>query len=77
MTEKKRITDAREDSKGNISHVKFSGNKSFTPVDQAIKMTEAGQVDGAHVVHPKDGDKFLRSNPDSKKGNNLDELAGD
>jgi hypothetical protein len=77
MTEKRRITDARADSKGNISHVKFSGNQNFTPIEQAIKQTEAGQVEGAHVVHPKGGDKYLRTNPDGKKGNNLDEMAGD
>ena len=77
MASKKRITDARADSEGNISHVKFSGNSGFTPIKDAIKQTEAGKVEGAHVVNPKSGNKYLRSNPDGNKGNNLDEMAGD
>lgn len=72
----KRVVDAKEDSKGNITAVKLSGNKSFTAVETAIYMADKGQIDNAHAVHPKNGTKdYLRTNPDKKTGNNLDELA--
>ena len=72
----KRVVGAKEDSKGNITAVKLSGNKSYTPVETAIKMADKGQIDNAHAVHPKNGTKdYLRTNPDNKTGNNLDELA--
>ena len=70
----KKIVDAKNDSDGNVSAVKFKGNSNFTPIDTAIKMAEKGQVD-AVVVKPKTGNKHLRSRPDGKKKNNLDELA--
>lgn len=74
----KKIVDALSDSKGVTTHVKLSGNKNFTPLKQAIAMTERGEVKGAHVVRPSNGRKpFLRTNPDGKKGNNIDEMSGD
>ena len=76
MAGKKKIVDAKADSKGNITAVKIQGNQTFTPLETAIRMTEQGKVD-AVVVHPKDGDKHLRTRPDGKTKNNLDEMAGD
>ena len=74
----KKVIDAKEDSKGNITAVKLSGNSSYTPVETAIKMADKGQIDNAHAVHPKSGAKdHLRTNPDNRKGNNLDEMAKD
>ncbi len=46
------------------------------PIDTAIRMAEKGLIENAHAVETKFG-KHLRSNPDKKKSNNLDELAGD
>lgn len=74
----KKIIDARSDTNGVTTHVKFSGNANFTPIKQAIPMVDNGQVSGAHVVRPSDGRKpFIRTNPDGKKGNNIDEMSGD
>ncbi|MCG8606124.1 DUF3892 domain-containing protein [bacterium] len=77
MSGQKKIVDAEADSKGNISKVRFRGNRTFTPIDTAIRMAERGKIENAHVVKPKKGDPYLRSNPDRRKGNNLDEMAGD
>jgi len=77
MAKKKRIVDAREDKDGNISHVKLDGNQQFTSVDKVIEMTKRGEVDGAHVSHTEAGKEYLRTNPDAKKGNNLDDMAKD
>lgn len=74
----KKVIDAKQDNKGNIIAVKLSGNSSFTPLDTAMKMADKGLIDNAHTVRPKTGTKpHLRTNPDSNKGNNLDEMAQD
>jgi hypothetical protein len=73
---KRKIVDARADSKGNITAVKLKGNVTFTPLKTAIKMTRQGLVD-AVVVKPTDAKIHLRTRPDSKTSNNLDDMAGD
>lgn len=75
MLQKKKIVDARTDESGRISHVRFRGNSRFTSVENAIPIVERGDVDNAHVVHPKASDAFIRTNPDGEKGNNLDDMA--
>lgn len=73
----KKIVDARADAKGNIEAVRFEGNVNFTSQKKAVEMAKAGKIDNAHAVQPKTGPAHLRSNPDGKKGNNLDDMAGD
>lgn len=74
----KKVVDAKEDSNGNITAVRLSGNSSFTPVKTAMNMADRGQIDNAHSVRPTNGTKpHLRTNPDNRKGNNLDEMAKD
>jgi hypothetical protein len=73
----KKIIDARSDEKGNITHVKFEGNLNFTSIIQAIGMADKGLLDNAHAVHPKGKRPYLRSNPDGKSNNNLDDMAED
>ena len=74
---KKTIIDAKADSDGDITHVKFKGNTNFTSVDKAIPMADRGDVDNVHVVRRKGAKAHLRTNPDGTKGNNLDNMAGD
>lgn len=71
----KKIVDAQQDQNGNISAVKFKDNKNFTSREKAIEMAEKGKIDNAHAVHKKDGNIYLRSNPDKIKKNNLDDMA--
>lgn len=75
MSSKRKVVDAKQDSNGNISHVKLEGNQNFTPKEKAIEMTEKGQLENVHVVTRTDGSQHLRTNPDSKTKNNLDEMA--
>ncbi|KQC09659.1 MAG: hypothetical protein APR54_12575 [Candidatus Cloacimonas sp. SDB] len=67
----KKIIETKIDENGSIKEVRFSGNSSFTDIETAIRMTKNGLVSGTHVVNLKDGSKFLRSNPDERKKNNL------
>lgn len=74
----KKVVDAKQDSKGNITGVKLSGNSTYTSLATAMKMADNGQIENAHSVRPKTGTKHhLRTNPDKHKGNNLDEMAQD
>lgn len=43
---------------------------------ELIKKAEKDDLPGYHVVHPKRKAKFLRSNPDRKRKNNLDPMIG-
>ena len=74
---KKTIVEARADSEGDITHVKFDGNTNFISVDRVIPIADRGDIENAHVVRAIDKKVHLRTNPDSKKGNNLDTMAGD
>lgn len=77
MAGKKKIVDALQDKSGNISHVKFAGNQNLTAVEQTIDMAKRGKIANAHPVTRKDGSQYLRSNPNNKSGDNLDEMAQD
>ena len=74
---KRKVIDAREDEKGNITQVKIQGNQNFTPVETAIDMAKRGELANAHAVTKRNGSEYLRTNPDGKIGDNLDEMAKD
>lgn len=71
----RKIIDAREGKNGNIEAVKFEGNTNFTNTEKAIEMTKNGKVDGANVSISKNGNEYLRTNPNGKTNDNLDTLA--
>ena len=73
----KKVIDAKADKKGNIGSVKFAGNKTYTPIETAVRMADEGLIDNAHSVHTGSGKKHLRSNPNDKQKDNLDDMAGD
>ncbi|MEL7579063.1 MULTISPECIES: DUF3892 domain-containing protein [Pseudoalteromonas] len=70
---KKRIIAAKKDKKGNIIAVKGEGNKRFYNKDQAIKLAEKGVLDLV-VVNPSNKDKHIRTPPNKKVKDNLDNL---
>ncbi len=73
----KKVVGAKADAKGNITAVKLAGNKGFTPLETAIRMADAGQIDNAHSVNRAGAKPHLRTNPNSKTSDNLDDMAGD
>jgi hypothetical protein len=75
LTSKRKVVDARQDEKGNISHVQLERNKNYTPVGTAINMAKRDELTNAHSVSRRDGKEYLRTNPDKKANNNLDEMA--
>lgn len=77
MNSKRKIVDARADSDGDITHVKFAGNQRFTSVETAIPMADRGEIENVHVVRRSGAKTHLRTDPDGRKSNNLDDMAGD
>jgi len=73
----RKVIDARQDKEGNIVQVKIQGNQNFTPVETAIEMAKRGELMNAHAVKKQGGGEYLRTNPDGKARNNLDEMAKD
>lgn len=72
---KREIVDAREDEHGNITAVRFKNNVNFTSAEKAMEIGERDGLKNAHVVKPAKAKNHLRTNADSKKRNNLDEMA--
>ena len=77
MPAKRRIVDAKSDSKGRTTHIRFNTNIGFISVEKAKPIVERAEVANAHVVKPKGHESYIRTKPDSKRGNNLDDMSGD
>lgn len=73
----RKVVDARADREGDITHVKLDGNKNFTPLKKAMELADRGEISNAHSVRRSNAKPHMRSNPDGKKSNNLDDMAGD
>ena len=67
---KAKVRVVHEKSSGLNDRVSING-KTYTN-NQAYDRAKAGKVEGYHGVKSSDGTKFIRSNPDSSKNNNLD-----
>ena len=74
---RRRVVDARADAEGDITHVRLEGNTNFTSVEKAMQMADRGDLENAHTVRRRNAKQHLRTNPDGKKSNNLDDWAGD
>lgn len=77
MAEGRKVVGARADNIGNITHVLIEGNQNFTSVERAMPMADRGELSNVHSVRPDNAKHHLRSNPDGRTANNLDDMAGD
>jgi len=68
---KKYITREETKTWKNIKSIDKT-SKDIKKNKELIKKAEKLKLPWYHVVNPKDWDKYLRSNPDKKKKNNLD-----
>ncbi len=73
----RKVVDARADAEGDITHVRLDGNTNFTSVEKAMEIADRGGLENAHTVRRGNAKPHLRTNPDGKKSNNLDDWAGD
>lgn len=73
----RKVVDARADLEGDITHVKLQGNTNFTSIKKAMELADRGELSNAHTVRRSNAKPHLRTNPDRKSSNNLDDMAGD
>lgn len=71
MTKKTLKTIEENKNKRNIKSIDLK-NLTKKENKELIKKAEQNKLPGYHVVKPKNKPKYLRSNPDRKKKNNLD-----
>lgn len=73
MEDKQKIIKVRKNSEGDITNVMLNDNNIYS-LDEAIDLTKNELLDGVNVGKSKNGREFLRSNPNGKKDDNLDNL---
>ncbi|MFT5298161.1 MAG: hypothetical protein ACI9YH_004208 [Colwellia sp.] len=75
MTKLRKVINAKEDKNGNISAVLIEGNTNFTNLNTAKKMAMNKKIDLVYVKPSKNATDYVRQKPDTKKSNNLDDMA--
>lgn len=73
MADKGRIVKVRKNGDGDITNVMLEDGTVYS-LDEAIQLTEQGNISGVNVGRSKSGTDFLRSDPDGDTSNNLDQL---
>lgn len=67
-----RIEKVRKNAAGDITDVMLDGN--IYSIDQAVELARDGMIEGVNVSRARNGREYLRSNPDDRAANNLDNL---
>lgn len=67
------IVAVRKDNSGTITQYKLNDGTVINH-EQAVDMTENGEIDGCNITTARNGLKSIRSNPDGDPSNNLDNL---
>lgn len=73
MAQGNRIAKVKKDGNGDITNVMLQDGSVY-PLDEAIRLTAKGSIEGVNVGRSKNGTEYLRSNPDGDVSNNLDQL---
>lgn len=67
------VVAVRKDNSGTITQYKLNDG-TVIDHEQAVDMTENGEIDGCNITTARNGLKSIRSNPDGDPSNNLDNL---
>lgn len=67
-----RLQTVKETGTGRNTHIKDTKTGVTHSVETVIKKITQGDYPNHHVVTPKNGKPYPRSNPDNKTGNNID-----
>lgn len=73
MNEKSKIMKVKKNLDGDITDVMLD-NGNVYGIDDAIMMARDDLIEGVNVSKAKNGREYLRSNPNGKKDDNLDNL---
>ncbi|MCC3373337.1 DUF3892 domain-containing protein [Cohnella sp. REN36] len=73
MANREQIVAVRKNGDGDIVELKLS-NGQVVDYKQAQQMAKDDQIENVNVFRGRDGDEHLRSDPDGREDNNLDNL---
>ena len=73
MNDTTSIIKVRKNSDGDITDVMLKNGNVYS-IDEAILMAKDGQIEGVNVSRAKNGREYLRSDPNGRKSDNLDNL---
>ena len=68
---KNTISKVRKNSDGDITDIMLSNGDTYS-IKEGINMAKNGMIEGVNVGKAKNGREFLRSNPNEKEDDNLD-----
>ncbi|MCF6137502.1 DUF3892 domain-containing protein [Pseudalkalibacillus berkeleyi] len=71
--EKEQFSAVRKDENGKIQMFQTSSGRELS-YEEAIQEVDEERIENVSVVREKDGETYIRSNPDNRKDNNLDGL---
>ncbi|MEK0314308.1 DUF3892 domain-containing protein [Cohnella sp. 56] len=73
MADREQVVAVRKNGDGDIVELKLSSGQ-VVGYKEAQQMAKNDQIDNVNVFRGRDGDEHLRSNPDGREDNNLDNL---
>lgn len=68
-----KIIKVKKNSEGDITDLMLDNGNVYS-ISDAIEMVKDGAIDGVNIGRAKNGKEFLRTNPNDKKFDNLDNL---
>ena len=71
--QRQQVTAVRKNGDGDIVELQLSSGQ-VVGYKEAQQMAKANQIENVNVFKGRDGDEHLRSNPDGREDNNLDNL---
>ncbi|MDG0789819.1 DUF3892 domain-containing protein [Cohnella ginsengisoli] len=75
MADREQVVGVRKNGDGDIVELKLSSGQ-VVGYKEAQQMAKNDQIENVNVFRGRDGDEHLRSNPDGREDNNLDNLPG-
>ncbi|CAI6054396.1 DUF3892 domain-containing protein [Cohnella sp. JJ-181] len=75
MADRQQVVGVRKNGDGDIVELKLSSGQ-VVGYKEAQQMAKNDQIENVNVFRGRDGDEHLRSNPDGREDNNLDNLPG-
>lgn len=73
MQDTARIVKVKKNPDGDITDVMLENGNVYS-IDEAVMMARDGLISGVSVGRAKNGREYLRSNPNERQGDNLDNM---
>lgn len=73
MDTKSKVVKVKKNNDGDITDVMLENGNVYS-INEAIMMARDGLLEGVNVGKAKNGREYLRSNPNDKEGDNLDNM---